>query len=73
MDDGLTKAGIKLFLDNPRGYTLWLKEKNVFQNKSKKEELQKIINEREKELTELNKKQKNLENRISERSKNSKE
>ncbi len=39
LDDGLTKAGNKLFLDNPRGYTLWLKEKNVFQNKSKKEML----------------------------------
>lgn len=39
LDDGLTKAGNKLFWDNPRGYTLWLKEKNVFQNKSKKEML----------------------------------
>ncbi len=39
LDDGLTKAGNRLFLDNPRGYTLWLKEKNVFENKSKKEML----------------------------------
>lgn len=39
LDDGLTKAGNKLFLDNPRGYTLWLKEKNIFQNKGKKEML----------------------------------
>ena len=25
LDDGLTKAGNKLFLDNPKGYSLWLK------------------------------------------------
>lgn len=32
LEDGLTKAGNKLFLDNPRGYALWLKEKTIFQN-----------------------------------------
>lgn len=37
LDDGLTKAGNKLFLENPRGYTLWLKEKVEFQTNSKKE------------------------------------
>lgn len=30
-DDGLTKAGSKLFLNNPRGYGLWLKEKAEFE------------------------------------------
>ncbi len=34
-DDGLTKAGNKLFLDNPHGYGLWLKEKNEFLGGSK--------------------------------------
>lgn len=29
-EDGLTKAGYKLFLMNPRGYGLWLKEKAEF-------------------------------------------
>ena len=37
LDDGLTKAGNKLFLDNPKGYSLWLKEKTKFQTDSKKE------------------------------------
>lgn len=37
LDDGLTKAGNKLFLDNPRGYSLWLKEKTQFQTNNKKE------------------------------------
>ena len=37
LDDGLTKAGNKLFLDNPKGYSLWLKEKTKFQTNSKKE------------------------------------
>jgi len=31
LEDGLTKAGNKLFLNNPRGYGLWLKEKSVFE------------------------------------------
>lgn len=34
LDDGLTKSGNRLFLDNPKGYGLWLKEKNIFENKS---------------------------------------
>lgn len=29
-EDGLTKSGSKLFLSNPRGYGLWLREKAVF-------------------------------------------
>lgn len=29
-DDGLTKAGSKMFLNNPRGYGLWLREKAEF-------------------------------------------
>lgn len=29
-DDGLTKAGNSLFVNNPRGYGLWLKEKALF-------------------------------------------
>lgn len=33
-NDGLTRAGHKLFLDNPRGYGLWLKEKTLFTNNS---------------------------------------
>ncbi|WP_343338757.1 hypothetical protein TPELB_09660 [Terrisporobacter petrolearius] len=34
LDDGLTKAGNKLFLQNPRGYGLWLKEKAIFEKQS---------------------------------------
>ncbi|MEW9077468.1 glycosyltransferase family 2 protein [Terrisporobacter glycolicus] len=34
LEDGLTKAGNKLFLNNPRGYGLWLKEKSVFEKQS---------------------------------------
>lgn len=33
-NDGLTKAGKSLFLSNPRGYGLWLKEKAFFMNLS---------------------------------------
>ena len=29
-EDGLTKAGSRLFLENPRGYGLWLREKSEF-------------------------------------------
>ena len=32
LEDGLTKAGNSLFLDNPRGYGLWIKEKIKFEN-----------------------------------------
>ena len=30
--DGLTKAGISLFLRNPMGYGLWLREKNAMES-----------------------------------------
>lgn len=33
-EDGLTKAGSKLFLNNPRGYGLWLREKAKFESVS---------------------------------------
>ena len=33
-NDGLTKAGNSLFLNNPRGYGLWLKEKALYMNSS---------------------------------------
>ena len=33
-DDGLTKAGNSIFVNNPHGYGLWLKEKDIFMNKS---------------------------------------
>ena len=33
-DDGLTKAGNSIFINNPHGYGLWLKEKDIFMNKS---------------------------------------
>ena len=36
LDDGLTKAGNKLLVDNPRGYSLWLKEKEKFETSNKK-------------------------------------
>lgn len=32
LDDGLTSAGHSLFLDNPRGYGLWIKEKQEILN-----------------------------------------
>lgn len=32
-DDGLTKAGNSIFINNPHGYGLWLKEKDIFMNK----------------------------------------
>ena len=35
-DDGLTKAGNRLFLQNPRGYGLWLREKEEFTGASMK-------------------------------------
>lgn len=31
-EDGLTKAGSRLFLQNPRGYGLWLREKAAFEH-----------------------------------------
>lgn len=39
LEDGLTKAGNELFLSNPRGYGLWLREKAEFQRISFKEKL----------------------------------
>lgn len=35
LEDGLTKAGNKLFIENPRGYALWLIEKAKFEGKNK--------------------------------------
>lgn len=37
--DGLTKAGNSVFLNNPKGYGLWLREKAQYQNASFKEKL----------------------------------
>lgn len=37
-EDGLTKAGSRLFLENPKGYGLWLREKARFQGASLKEQ-----------------------------------
>ncbi len=34
LDDGLTKAGNRLFLQNPRGYGLWWREKEAFSGRS---------------------------------------
>lgn len=31
-EDGLTKAGNTLFVNNPKGYGLWLKEKSIFEH-----------------------------------------
>lgn len=39
-EDGLTKAGSSIFLNNPKGYGLWLREKAAFQGASMKEKLQ---------------------------------
>lgn len=38
-EDGLTKAGNSVFINNPRGYGLWLKEKAEFEKVSYKEKL----------------------------------
>ena len=32
-EDGLTRQGVELFLQNPRGYGLWISEKNAFERK----------------------------------------
>ena len=42
-EDGLTQAGSRLFLDNPRGYGLLLREKAEFLNWSKTEKNKPII------------------------------
>lgn len=38
-ENGLTKSGNALFINNPRGYGLWLREKLVFMNATLKEKL----------------------------------
>lgn len=38
-EDGLTKVGSSIFLNNPRGYGLWLREKARFEHASTKEKL----------------------------------
>lgn len=38
-EDGLTKAGSKLFINNPYGYGLWLREKSKFMGEGLKERL----------------------------------
>lgn len=38
-EDGLTRAGSKLFLDNPQGYGLWLRERADFLGASPKEKI----------------------------------
>ena len=38
-DDGLTKSGSKLFLNNPHGYGFWLREKAEFQHISIREKM----------------------------------
>lgn len=38
-DDGLTKAGNTLFVNNPHGYGLWLKEKDIFMKKGLSDKL----------------------------------
>lgn len=42
-DDGLTKAGSKLFLNNPRGYGLWLREKAEFERYSLKDRIKMYV------------------------------
>lgn len=39
LDDGLTKAGDSLFLRNPRGYGLWLREKEEFSGSGARDKL----------------------------------
>lgn len=41
-EDGLTKAGSRLFLNNPRGYGLWLREKSEFEHQSMMQRLRMI-------------------------------
>ena len=38
-EDGLTKAGSSVFLNNPKGYGLWLREKAEFENVGLKNKL----------------------------------
>lgn len=39
-EDGLTKAGSRIFLNNPKGYGLWLREKSEFLGESWKQKYQ---------------------------------
>ena len=41
-DDGLTRAGSSIFLKNPRGYGLWLREKAAFEHASVMQRLRMI-------------------------------
>ena len=41
-EDGLTKSGNKLFINNPRGYGLWLYEKAKFEHESLLQKLKMI-------------------------------
>lgn len=43
-EDGLTKAGTSLFLNNPRGYGLWLKEKANYRHETLKEKMKMYYN-----------------------------
>lgn len=39
-DDGLTKSGSRLFINNPQGFGLWLREKAEFLNYNRKKKMQ---------------------------------
>lgn len=43
-EDGLTKAGNSLFINNPRGYGLWLREKDIFMKTKFSERLKTYYN-----------------------------
>lgn len=43
-EDGLTKAGNSLFINNPRGYGLWLKEKAIYMKATLKEKMKMYYN-----------------------------
>lgn len=43
-EDGLTKAGNSLFVNNPRGYGLWLKEKAIYTKATLKEKIKMYYN-----------------------------
>lgn len=43
-EDGLTKAGNSLFINNPRGYGLWLKEKAIYTRATLKEKMKMYYN-----------------------------
>lgn len=37
LEDGLTRKGNQLFIDNPKGYVLWLREKNIYEGAGRKD------------------------------------